>query len=381
MSYESSFTQEAPIEEKFITFLPHSGLHNQRIALINALVLAKALNRTLIVPELNIGVATFWRPSPGLELRLDQCTHGENARSCSDYRQYVPVPAKAIFDLSPLEKFGIRTIERLDMRRDYFERNWGVPLDARNASLVYQFEDNARYSYQLYDKKNGKKHPGNFATKVYLEDLRSQQEKFILFGSLFGSHRLVLEEDAELILIREYLRQELAIIHPAVRESAANVVDHLGGPAQFVSIHLRQGDGVFRKTVSVTLDQIRTRLQAQTSTTQDDIAFERLNAVADNRMQLLKECIRASSPDPRLQVIYMATDAPQPRERFASLYSEFLCLFSLHDFPQISVSKLLLPLVDAEVAAHASNFIGTPKSTYTGYIQQRNEHFLYTRST
>src|SRR3954467_8612567 len=38
--------------EKFMTYLPHSGLHNQRIALENAVYLAWVLNRTLIVPPL-----------------------------------------------------------------------------------------------------------------------------------------------------------------------------------------------------------------------------------------------------------------------------------------------------------------------------------------
>src|SRR5258708_16595107 len=34
----------------YLTYLPHSGFHNQRISLENAFVLAALLNRTLIVP-------------------------------------------------------------------------------------------------------------------------------------------------------------------------------------------------------------------------------------------------------------------------------------------------------------------------------------------
>src|ERR1043166_460385 len=41
--------------EKFITYLAHSGLHNQRIALENAAFLAWKLNRTLILPPLMLG--------------------------------------------------------------------------------------------------------------------------------------------------------------------------------------------------------------------------------------------------------------------------------------------------------------------------------------
>ncbi|KAG1730178.1 hypothetical protein EDB19DRAFT_1741110 [Suillus lakei] len=40
---------------KYLSYFPHSGLHNQRIALENALVLAQQLNRTLLVPFLRLG--------------------------------------------------------------------------------------------------------------------------------------------------------------------------------------------------------------------------------------------------------------------------------------------------------------------------------------
>ncbi|KAG0165035.1 hypothetical protein DFQ28_009300 [Apophysomyces sp. BC1034] len=380
MSYDVFTVREESTDEKYLTFLPHSGLHNQRIALINALVIAKALNRTLIMPELNLGIATFWRPSLDLEQKLDECPGKDMTGGCFDYRRYIPVPTGTIFDLSSLETLDIRVIERLDMRRDYFERHWGVPPDERNKTLVYNVPDNTRYSYQLYDSRDGKKHPANFAIKMYLDDLRSRPEKFMMFGSLFGTHRLVLEADETLVTLREQLRQELVVVHPEVLGEAAKVINRLGGPAQFVSVHLRQGDGVFRKTATATMAKVRASLEDLGAGTRDDKAVERLSQLGTNRTQLLKECVRLSSVDPRLQLIYMATDAPHPTERFAHLYSEFLCLFSLHDF-RVTISKILIPLVDAEIAAQASTFVGTPKSTYTGYIQQRNDHFLYTRAS
>ena len=42
-------------DEKLLSYLPHSGFHNQRIALENALVLARLLNRTLFVPPIRFG--------------------------------------------------------------------------------------------------------------------------------------------------------------------------------------------------------------------------------------------------------------------------------------------------------------------------------------
>ncbi|KAF9280256.1 hypothetical protein BGZ68_007352 [Mortierella alpina] len=49
---------------KYLTFLPHSGFHNQRTELENALLLARLLNRTLIMPKVYLGP-----PMPWLEFR------------------------------------------------------------------------------------------------------------------------------------------------------------------------------------------------------------------------------------------------------------------------------------------------------------------------
>ncbi|BGP28789.1 hypothetical protein JCM10296v2_000525 [Rhodotorula toruloides] len=45
-------------EERYLGFLPHSGYHNQRIALQNALLLGKLLKRTVLVPPIWIGWPT-----------------------------------------------------------------------------------------------------------------------------------------------------------------------------------------------------------------------------------------------------------------------------------------------------------------------------------
>ncbi|GAA5896363.1 uncharacterized protein JCM6883_006880 [Sporobolomyces salmoneus] len=49
-------------ETRYLGFLPHSGVHNQRIALQNALLLGKLLNRTVLVPPIWIGWPTSTLP-------------------------------------------------------------------------------------------------------------------------------------------------------------------------------------------------------------------------------------------------------------------------------------------------------------------------------
>ncbi|RCH77681.1 hypothetical protein CU097_002075, partial [Rhizopus azygosporus] len=48
--------------EKYLAYLPHSGLSNQRIELANALLLAAILKRTLIIPPAFLGNVMGWMP-------------------------------------------------------------------------------------------------------------------------------------------------------------------------------------------------------------------------------------------------------------------------------------------------------------------------------
>lgn len=42
---------------KFLSYVPHSGFHNQRIELENALTLSRLLNRTLLISNFRLGLA------------------------------------------------------------------------------------------------------------------------------------------------------------------------------------------------------------------------------------------------------------------------------------------------------------------------------------
>jgi len=55
---------------KYLTFLPHSGFHNQRTELENALLLARLLNRTLIMPKVYLGPPMPWLTFRNLHSRL-----------------------------------------------------------------------------------------------------------------------------------------------------------------------------------------------------------------------------------------------------------------------------------------------------------------------
>ncbi|KAG0224071.1 hypothetical protein BGW42_005336 [Actinomortierella wolfii] len=86
--------QEYSPDAKYLTFLPHSGFHNQRSELENALVLARLLNRTLIMPKVYLGPPMPWLTFQLLHERLlYQTKIGlERCRALIEHRDFEPLP-------------------------------------------------------------------------------------------------------------------------------------------------------------------------------------------------------------------------------------------------------------------------------------------------
>ncbi|OAD79318.1 hypothetical protein PHYBLDRAFT_58368 [Phycomyces blakesleeanus NRRL 1555(-)] len=367
--------------EKYVTYLPHSGFHNQRIALINAMVIAKSLNRTLIMPELNMGHANYWLPGKALALQFDDCSrkifkgpHRVSLNGCYAFRSYNPWSVSSILDLSAVNDQGIRYVERNDMSLDFFEKNFGLTKDD-----TYYVQDPTRFSYRIYD--NSSMDLGSFDFPLQLSVLRQRTEPLISFGSLFGSFRLAIEPNSELWWLREYLTAELGISHSVIMQDSLSIASHLGGPGNYISIHIRQGDGSFRKALKSTIVHVQAHLEKIKGRADPDaVEAMRQLSVPDR----LKACVVVNHTvtDPHLRVIFMATDAHNSRESMADFHYAFPCMFTLNDFSNV-ISNLIetdhsifLPLVDAEVASHSSRFVGTPKSTFSKYIKYRQRRWL-----
>ncbi|KAI8984305.1 hypothetical protein BDF20DRAFT_905287 [Mycotypha africana] len=417
-------SNEPAVKEKFITYLPHSGLHNQRIGLINAILLAKVLNRTLILPEINLGKGIYWKQTPFLEERLSECTsaHPSKNVSCNDFKKYVPVSVETIFDLTAAHNAGVRTIQRSNMSSSYFSDVLSLTDEE-----IYRVEDDARQSYRIYDSKDNLDSLHSFSRRLEMEDLCNRDETVIVFGSLHYTLRLALS-DPYLVWLAEHLRQATSFSHPIVIEQALHIISLMNGPGSFVGVHLRQGDGFFKDLQEETLNNLRNTLEqpnldneqlqkqlvqpqqepwvirpATPLTADDEWKLQQLQMINEknpvNKMDLLNQCIvwHEVSSHPRLRLIYMATDTPQPRTTLKELFEEFPCIFTLSDFPDVIESTLtmapllsgndsvdneaiqkssliapsLIPMIDAEVASHGANFVGTRKSTFSQYIKYR----------
>lgn len=92
-----------PEHERFLAYLPHSGYHNQRIALANAILLGNLLNRTVLMPYARLGKPVGWKEKSMLQRVLEKeqktpdlierCTSAladqdATPEGCEDYKAY-----------------------------------------------------------------------------------------------------------------------------------------------------------------------------------------------------------------------------------------------------------------------------------------------------
>ncbi|KAJ2961740.1 hypothetical protein NQZ79_g3009 [Umbelopsis isabellina] len=405
----SNTTSETePQEEKYMMFYPHSGLHNQRLSLLNAAMVAGWLNRTLIIPEVNIATATYWRSSVDLPNKLDFCPdmvagHRQMEKElgqrvhlpseCFDYRKYVPVRFTDLFDLSALETVGVRYILRDDLHHSYFQHEpLSIPQNETNQTMVYKVLDDDRYSYRIYDSDDNDQPLFNFNRRLTVSELQARPERVLIFNSMFGSKRLALNDKNKKQL--EFLRQSISILHPIVDSGADQVISKLGGRGQYVSAHIRTGDGVFKQHITETMNKIKAKLDGLVredsnikDTEVEQLRMLQLQKTPQSISKLLDRCVQLQSEGGKLTTLFMATDSKDPRNdpNLRTIFDDYVCSFTLQDFPDAAksikatsprdnntqIGPLLLPLVDAVIASYGKDFVGTQGSTFSGYVKSR----------
>ncbi|KAG0255902.1 hypothetical protein BGZ95_005640, partial [Linnemannia exigua] len=385
--------------EKYLAYLPHSGFHNQRITLENALLLANYLNRTLLVPPVFLGPPTEWRPFDILLRRLllqtkrglDHCERiGKGdplPAECLNYYSWTTVEWDFFYDM---EKIG--EVQPWKYRPDHsfawMEANLGIDRE-KDIHIVY---DQAHYDYQIYDNPEST-YPLNvnrYLRKLELKELEDRTERVLHMGSLFATGR-VLAELPEHKAFQQYLRRSMILSTPILTETSNAIVEKLGGLGTFVGLHLRVGDGMF---VQPAPDNIENMFQSLVDITGITIMTNYASTPGDgtpsgdnnNRNRAGPErlndtqCRARKKEGGRYTTIYIATDGVYPRRNilFRKLFDHFPCIFTLDDFSAhlaelkdmknydgVGLSKDLIPMVDAVVSAKGSHFLGTPKSTFS----------------
>ncbi|KAI0665894.1 hypothetical protein C8Q78DRAFT_1083466 [Trametes maxima] len=410
--------------ERFIAYLPHSGFHNQRIALENALVLATILNRTLLLPPVRLGDPLSYLPFDQLysasasaaKAGLEYCQginayHSESLpEECASYFRYTCMPWGWLVDISGMH--GDRHLEGWN-----FTDAWLVDVLGISASDIFYLKDSTRTDYVFqdfsYDSPSRK-----FLKPVSIVELAQRPERLIQLGTLFGSSRLYLRSPTN-YKIRSRVRERMAFTNSYLVRAAEGIRATLGG--SYLGVHLRIGDGVFEWNAPENVRVVWWKLLRDVLGFGDEdiLSIERKHFPNDpantpTPPTLQPDLPATRTPHPPLPPfphdacpspgilcraplhtspallplnapLYIATDARSPAsnpllQRFTDT---FPCAFFLVDFPgyteplqalrspedNVPLARFLMPFLDAMVAGQAWQVVGTEQSTFSTFVK------------
>lgn len=248
---------------KFLTFLPHSGFHNQRIEIQNAFKLAKLLNRTLILPPFRLGKSLSWDNSTFLSQALER---DEKKYERSEYclkllsKSNLPLSAHSSISLEECKYDSDWTAVQVDYMLDLKDLYEDVPVidrtDLREAWLwntlnLYpgewlEVQDASRYSYQIYESSTASSVTGSkYEWRLNIDDLADFSDTRLLsFGSLFGSERVILNSPAMKKFVQKIAANQMPNL-PLLERISDRIADRMGGRGSYVGIHLRVANSFF----------------------------------------------------------------------------------------------------------------------------------------
>lgn len=372
--------------EKFLAYLPHSGLSNQRTELENAMLVASYLNRTLILPPAFLGHMRGWQPGDELVKYMNALTKPQpwwyrcqDALSLADgpcHRKmnYATVPWEFLHSSITYLDIPIRTVQHVSL--DNVKSILSLGDDE-----VHVHKDSSMYSWQLCDQPREKCPPlnsggGHHYDELWtIEDLKEVKQPLLQLQGIFGTGRVSVSQHEHLKL-RTQIREALIYRNPVLESVVDKIAERLGGKHQYWAIHMRMGDRQFQAGL------------AQHVAEQIEFLEKAVSGVGENS---------ASTDCDTAPKIYVATDSKNPRKEpgLAPLFARFPCAAILDDFndlldpldvalevaqpPQQSVIKFFIPIIDSMVPANAQDFMGTPGSTYSAYIKRLHSAYRPTK--
>ncbi|GBB94011.1 hypothetical protein RclHR1_22720001 [Rhizophagus clarus] len=373
-------------EEKFLTYLPHSGFHNQHDAFINAIMLSYLTNRTLIMPPILTNYYPPWSTFHSLynalnksviakKYRKEHCYikndgNGENIDNFCDnnkyskYDNFTMLNWDQLFDLSELKKH-VKMVDRgYDFSLDNLISDFNV-----GENDTYLFIEDKRFEFEFFDNDNSTRQiHEDFEKKFLISDLIKIDKKLLHFASLFHINRIVLENQHN-IEFRHLIHNTLIINNSKLLNIANGIIKKLGDKGNYIGLHIRIGDGIYIDEAEDNKILIFNELMnylLESGLLRNSKKFFKYN---------LKECVSHNLP-----IIYLATDANDPRKNLYKFYKNIPCVFTLMDFSKdlenfgnipsdfdedTNLKSFYVPIVDLLVTAYGNFFIGTPKSTFS----------------
>ncbi|CAO3628116.1 unnamed protein product [Cunninghamella blakesleeana] len=351
---------------------------------------------------------------------------------CLNYHRWTQVPWTFFYDLKPLlEK--VKIILRPDLSTEWILKE----LDVAKKDIHYM-KDNSPYEFRVYDHMKSQTPLAKFMHRYDLSTLKAIKKPVLHFGSVFGTHRILAQQKDHFEWLK-MIKTHLIFKNPALVDTALKAVEQLGGAGQYVGLHLRVGDGLFKLRSTINIDNIYHKLVNQFT----DLTLEELQQLdpqhdvdqqerTDYEVKNLRKVSEVDSGAPLTikhpsddmsniidrsppstlashlkcqqhqdntsrfskTIIYIATDAPNPKKNplLKKIYDTFPCVFDLSDFgfvfndlsqvyveqENVKLDSYLIPMVDAIISAYGHTFFGTDDSTFTSYIE-RQLHPVYTK--
>ncbi|RDB24811.1 hypothetical protein Hypma_008009 [Hypsizygus marmoreus] len=404
--------------ERFLAYLPHSGFHNQRIALENALVLARLLNRTLLVPPVWLGnkplrYLNFNALSQALALSdkdgLFHCSqipsHIPSPMECTGYFDYTHISWDWLVDLSETKK-----VQHLRQRWNMTDA-WITEHLRISEVDIWMIKDTSPYHYRILDTVTDTSPLSHkFLETLYLPDLATSTKRLIHFGTLFGSSRLRLKNSTN-VAIRASIRQSMTFSNVILIDASYSIAKSMGH--LYIGGHLRLGDGDFQRngrdnarmlwwklmhnvlhyTQEETADIERVVLNLSKTWDPPPLPIDETQNFTRPRLwksQTQRLACRGTLHTRRdlrpLNIpLFISTDVDRPEHNplLLRFYRTFPCVFHLSDFPKamaslrelqnandgVMLNDFLLPFLDAMVVAHAWMVVGTEKSTFSRFVE------------
>ncbi|CAJ0914685.1 13482_t:CDS:2 [Entrophospora sp. SA101] len=162
---------------------------------------------------------------------------------------------------------------------------------------------------------------GNLIIPQSLEELKKRPEKLLYFGSLFGSHRVMLRLTPSREFFKE-LKQSLVPINPSMLSVVSSIVEKLGGAGKYISVHARGGDSDFRRGREINFANLIENINKE---------FPEVSRYSSS----LEECpLNFTEPrDEKNRILYVASDLDRNHESM----KVFLCLLggikAKHKYP------------------------------------------------
>ncbi|CAJ0649887.1 16607_t:CDS:2 [Entrophospora sp. SA101] len=396
-------------DEKFLAYYTHSGYHNQRVGLENALLLAKILNRTLLMPPALLGTPLPWIRFDKMYERLFLATK-KGLQHCPKVPRDFPLPAECLnyysytrvswdflLEMEPIRE-SQKIIDRFDHSYEWIEENLNLDI----SKDVRFIRDNKLWDYRIFDTTGSRIDDSNKFTRfLYTDKLKEDPKKLIHFGSLFGSLRVVPEKPSNMQYLK-FIRKHLVPNNELVLKATESIVNKLGGVGNFIGLHIRATDGFFMKYARLNIDHIYHNLTntftkltpeeidvLEGGTHEKDILIDESVDLGEynphgNKNKVAQKSLHPSDSGVNT-VIFLATDIKSPRSNHLlfKFFNTFPCVFVLGDFEEdlteilrimnsddlTPLADYLIPMLDALISSEGHSFYGTGKSTFSKYIK------------